>query len=243
MGNGNKMDIEVQGEVRQNLGLLCYSLKQGLKERRDSIDNLHQTRLHRALSWLSAASEQIGLGNEDQAFINLWISFSACFYVEGDESIAPFIEKLITHDKKQKIYHCLWHEYSGSVKALIKNPYVFAEFWQAQRLAQHSLDSGVVEDSWRENFDRSSVEALNFLSRKQVANLFSIVLDRLYVLRSQVLQGGSTYQSRVNRDQVQDGVAMLASLMPTIIEIMLNASDEDWGETAYPVVMKPLTEG
>jgi len=221
----------------KGLGLRTEALKLVLKDKRRAVDNLHQTRLHRALSWLKAAAEQLESDNDDQAFINLWISFSACFYVEGDESIIPFIEKLIAFDDEQKIYHCLWHEYSGSVKALIKNPYVFAEFWQAQRLAQQSNEGDVlVKESWRESFDRSSVEALNYLSRKQVANLFSIVLDRLYVLRSQVLQGGSTYQSRVNREQVQDGVAMLASLMPTIIEIMLHASDQEWGELAYPVI-------
>ena len=85
-------------------------------------------------------------------------------------------------------------------------------------------------------FDQSSVEALNCLSRKKVAPLFSIVLDRLYVLRNQVLQGGATYQSQVNREQVGDGVVLLSSIMPIIISIMLNSSEEDWGDIAYPVI-------
>jgi hypothetical protein len=122
------------------------------------------------------------------------------------------------------------------VKALIKNPYVFAEFWQAQRLKGERKESAEELHVWRASFDQSSVEALNCLSRKKVAPLFSIVLDRLYVLRNQVLQGGATYQSRVNRDQVTDGVALLSSIMPIIISIMLNSSEESWGEIAYPVI-------
>ncbi len=208
-------------------------LKQQLRDQDDKVSQLHSTRLHRALSWYKAALTQIDDQCLDQAFINLWISFSACFYIEGEEPIAPFIEKIVTLDEEQKVYACLWHEYSGSVKALIKNPYVFAEFWRVHRLAQTQQ---VAKDSWRPIFEQSSVEALNFLSRKKVAPLFSIVLDRLLVLRNQVLQGGATYQSRVNRGQVSDGVNLLASIMPIIISIMLDRSDQEWGEVAYPVI-------
>jgi hypothetical protein len=206
-------------------------LKQDLRAHREDFTQVHSTRLHRSLSWLKAADEQLQAGNVDQGFINLWISFSACFYIEGEESIAPFIEKLVALDDQQRIYACLWNEYSGSVKALIKNPYVFAEFWQAQRLQGEQTES-----VWRIRFDQSSVEALNCLSRKKVAPLFSIVLDRLYVLRNQVLQGGATYQSQVNREQVGDGVTLLSNIMPIIISIMLNSSEEDWGNIAYPVI-------
>ncbi len=211
-------------------------LKQLLKQVTDQIGTLHSTRLHRSLSWMKAAAEQLEDENDDLAFVNLWISFSACFYIEG-RSIAPFITKLVELDREQKIYDCLWHEYSGSVKALIKNPYVYDGFWQAQRLMPNECqDSDEIEQAWRSQFDQSSVEALNNLSRKKVPELFSIVLDRLYVLRNQVLQGGATYQSRINREQVRDGVAILACLMPIIVEIMLSAGQEDWGELAYPVI-------
>ena len=217
----------------------CKILKETLRARRGELTQVHNTRLHRSLSWLNAAAEQLQEKNIDQAFINLWISFSACFYIEGREPIAPFIEKLVALDDQQRIYTCLWNEYSGSVKALIKNPYVFAEFWQAQRLkgegAEDCRDAEVATAAWRISFDQSSVEALNCLSRKKVTPLFSIVLDRLYVLRNQVLQGGATYQSKVNREQVEDGVALLSSIMPIMISIMLDSSDEDWGEIAYPV--------
>lgn len=219
-------------------------LKQDLRSRRAELSQVHSTRLHRSLSWLKAAGEQLESKNIDQAFINLWISFSACFYIEGEEPIAPFIEKLVSFDDKQRIYTCLWNEYSQSVKALIKNPYVFAEFWKAQRLMSEQLnDDGLaggssddIDAAWRASFNQSSVEALNYLSRKKVAPLFSIVLDRLYVLRNQVLQGGATFQSQVNREQVEDGVALLSNIMPIIVRIMLSSSDEDWGDIAYPVI-------
>ena len=112
-------------------------------------------------------------------------------------------------------------------KALIKNPYVFLPFWQAQRSDN--------KDNWQKDFDRSSVAALNALSRQQVPELLCIVLDRLYVLRDQLMQGGATWQGKVNREQVTDGVELLACLVPIIIEIMLSAEDQNWGDIAYPV--------
>ena len=112
------------------------------------------------------------------------------------------------------------------------------EFLLQQKTDDASQNEASIEAAWQQSFDQSSVEALNYLSRKKVAPLFSIVLDRLYVLRNQVLQGGATYQSRVNREQVTDGVNLLASIMPIIIEVMLSSGDQDWGEIAYPVITK-----
>ena len=216
----------------------CDELKTKLRAQRDNFTQVHSTRLHRSLSWLKAAGKQLENENIDQAFINLWISFSACFYIEGQEPISSFIEKIVALDDQQRIYACLWNEYSSSVKALIKNPYVFSGFWNAQRMhgqLKRGSQGNNRAESWRSDFDQSSVDALNYLSRKKVAPLFSIVLDRLYVLRNQVLQGGATYQSRINREQVNDGTELLASIMPIIIEIMLSKNDEEWGDLAYPV--------
>lgn len=208
-------------------------LKERLRDQRDLLNELQSTRLHRALSWLAAAQQQNN--DADLRFILSWISFSACCVV-GDDGTQPleeqqafrqFIEQLVELDHDEKIYHCLWHQFSGPVRALIKNPYVFAPFWQSQRLQN---------DDWKQAFDLSSVAALNALSRKKVPELLGNVLDRLYVLHHQVVRGGATYQSRVNREQVEDGADLLLALMPTVIDIMLRHNDHDWGELAYPVV-------
>ncbi|KZZ41928.1 MAG: hypothetical protein MK185_07920 [Saccharospirillaceae bacterium] len=211
-------------------------LKQRLRDQRDLFNQLHSTRLHRALSWLQAAENQSD--DKDMQFISAWISFSACSFSSADTSgsayslaeqkdFQHFIQQLVELDKQQKIYHCLWHQYSGPVKALIKNPYVFAPFWQSLR--ENNED-------WNAKFDRSSVDALNYLSRKKIPELLGIVLDRLQVLHNQVVGGGATYQSQINREQVEDGARLLMTLMPIIIDIMLESSDHDWGELAYPVI-------
>lgn len=210
-------------------------LKKCLKSKRDNFSDTHGTRLHRALSWLNCAAKQ--QDDMDLQLVSLWIAFNACYAVDqgGSESLAErfafqgFVEKLVSHDVDKKIYACLWQTYSGPVKALIKNPYVYSGFWQAKR-------EDVNSDAWRERFDQLSVSALNHLSRQNVPDLLGIVLDRLFVLRNQLIHGGATYGSQVNREQVTDGVQLLATLVPTMIEIMLQAEQENWGEIYYPVL-------
>jgi hypothetical protein len=192
-------------------------------------------RLHRAISWLDVALEQ---QDSDQRFINLSIAFSACYQlapgsVAFDNTAAEqnrfgeFAKMLTSCDSEKKLFDLLWHKYSGPVKSLIKNPYVYALFWQAQR--DPNLD-------WRSAFDASSVAALNALSRKLVPELLAIVLERLFVLRSQVFYGGATYKSQLNREQLQDAVALLEDLLPVIIHLMLENPNLDWGENIYPPI-------
>jgi hypothetical protein len=69
-----------------------------------------------------------------------------------------------------------------------------------------------------------------------VAKLIEVVLDRLYMLRNQLMHGGATYKSKVNRAQVRDACNILKLFIPIIIEIIMENKNEDWGEIYYPVV-------
>ena len=203
-------------------------LHERLRAQRDLFNQDHSTRLHRAISWWRAAQQQSD--DSDMRFISAWISLMACSVSAesaGDADVLPLLRRLVELDQDERIYDLLWHTYSGPVRALIKNPYVYAPFWAAQR--------GECDD-WRQLFERSSVEALNCLSRRKVAELLAITLERLSVLRAQVLGGGATYGSSVNREQVTVGGELLLSLLPVVLDIMLNHPHEQWGPLVYPVV-------
>ena len=193
----------------------------------------HAIRLHRAVSWLRCA-EKYADEDDDLCFITLWISFNSCYGID-DGSQSPnerdifrqFSKKLFELDSDNQIHNCLWNNFSQFVRMLINNQYVYAPFWASQRRGNKD---------WVKYFANSKSSALMALSNNDVPRLLSIVLDRLYVLRNQLLHGGATYQSNMNRSQVVDGKRMLLELMPIVIEIMLQAEDQDWGEIYYPVV-------
>ena len=66
--------------------------------------------------------------------------------------------------------------------------------------------------------------------------MLNTVFDRLYVLRNQIVHGGATWRSGVNRDQVRDSRQILATLVPLAIDVMMEHPEADWGTPYYPVV-------
>jgi hypothetical protein len=64
----------------------------------------------------------------------------------------------------------------------------------------------------------------------------SVVFERGYVLRNQLVHGGATWNSGVNRDQVQQVAAVIDFLLPIFIDIMMDNPTRDWGRPFYPVV-------
>lgn len=64
----------------------------------------------------------------------------------------------------------------------------------------------------------------------------AIKTHSLYTLRNQTVHGGATWNSAVNRDQMRDAVAFMSKFVPSIINIMMDSSNELWGEPCFPVV-------
>jgi hypothetical protein len=208
-------------------------LKAKLKVVRESITSQHAIRLHRAISWLKSAEDL--QDNLDLQYICLWISFNACYannlskgeLLSERDSFSAFINKLVKHDQENRFFHLLWNQFSGPVRLLIENKYVYKPFWEFQR--------GEIKD-WKKPYEKSVSDSMKNLSAQNVEGLLEVVLNRLYTLRNQLMHGGSTFKSDVNRSQVKDGNNMLKLLVPLVIEIMLTNNDEDWGEIYYPVL-------
>ena len=189
-------------------------------------------RIHRAISWLKSAEKQEE--NLDLKFISLWVSFNACYAVDlnGISSkpekakLRDFTSSLVQFDRT-RLYNLFWEKYSGPVKVLIENKFVFEKFWEYNR--------GEAND-YLPAFNKSIASATNCLSKQNIEGLIEIVLERLYTLRNQLIHGGATYNSKLNRSQLKDACNIMQLLVPIIIDIMLENGEHDWGEIAYPVV-------
>ncbi|WP_404300075.1 hypothetical protein [Alicycliphilus denitrificans] len=59
---------------------------------------------------------------------------------------------------------------------------------------------------------------------------------RLYTLRNQLMHGGATWNSSVNRAQVRDGRALLARVLPVMLGVMMDCPERFEGRPFYPVV-------
>ena len=191
-------------------------------------------RVHRALSWLGrAVNEEEDI---DLKFIVLWIGFNAAYANELNMelnsergSFRSFFETLVMLDKEQKIYNAVWKRYSQEIRLLLENKFVFAPFWQYQ--------NGVSEyDNWEERLASSRRVIASALTQRDTSLILSVLFDRLYVLRNQVMHGGATWNSSVNRSQIRDGSAVMDTLLPIFIELMMDHPQREWGKPFYPVV-------
>lgn len=66
--------------------------------------------------------------------------------------------------------------------------------------------------------------------------ILSTLFDRIYVLRNQLVHGGSTWNSSVSSDQVRDGANIVAALVPLFVGLMMDFPGTSWGSLYYPVV-------
>ena len=222
------------GVTEKNIEIIGSSiLKQKLKTVADNNNENDNIRLHRAISWLKCAEEHSD--NIDVKFITLWVSFNACYADNTNNDISltekvrfkAFLKRLVKLDEDHQFFKLLWYKFAGPVRLLIDNQYAFKPFWDA--------NSGV-KIAWETYFNQSKIDSRNYLANQQVPELMGLVLDRLYTVRNQLIHGGATYQSKVNRSQVKDASEILSFLVPLMIDIMITNINEDWGTINYPVI-------
>jgi hypothetical protein len=83
---------------------------------------------------------------------------------------------------------------------------------------------------------RDDHDARRALGEMRTKKLLVATFERLYVLPNQVMHGGATWHSSVNRDQIRDGANILGDVVPIVIHLMMENAKGVWGDACYPVV-------
>ncbi len=211
------------------------NLKQKQRSIRDEFPADLSLRVHRALSWLQRA--ELAHDDSDAVFIFYWISFNAAYADDrdvyqafGERSVfEEYFERIIVLDTEKKIIEAIWQKFSGPIRMLLDNKYVFQPFWSFQNQVPGY-------DDWEDRFIKSKKRIQIALQQQDTKVILSTLFDRLYVLRNQLLHGGATWNSKVNRQQVHDGSKILAFLVPLFIDLMMDNPNISWGAPYYPVV-------
>jgi len=193
-------------------------------------------RVHRVISWIHCAEQSAG--NDDACFIFLWIAFNAAYADEHEFHLNPpkersafrkYFGKLVQLDQDRRIYNALWDEFPGPVRMLMDNKYVFEPFWKHQNGIPGFQD-------WEKSFKKSRIAFHKAFGHNETVAVLSMLFERLYTLRNQLVHGGSTWHSGINREQVRNGAAILGALVPVFVDLMMNNPKADWGLPFYPPV-------
>ena len=218
-----------------NSRALTYEVLQAEWERvEDRLPERLGLRVHRALSWLERAEREPD--DPDAAFVFYWIAFNAAYAQDRPRSLdsternhfSDFFDTILSLDSGHAIYDAIWERFSDSIRVLLDNRFVFQPFWN------HHAGRG--HENWEHAFERSKRRVQEALAARDTGVILSTLFDRLYVLRIQLMHGGASWRSSVNRDQVRDGARILAFLVPLFVGLMMSRPDIDWGPPDYPVV-------
>lgn len=210
------------------------TLKQRHRLTRDAEPTNLRVRIHRSLSWLKRAEQA---DDQDGRFIFLWIAFNAAYGCAIDEqyrlseqsTFKAFLEKLCGLDNNKRIDSLVWKEFSGSIRLLLDNPFVFETYWDFQR-------GKISEAEWKERFDKGKRIAQSALASGNTPTLLGVIFNRIYTLRNQLIHGGATWNGSINRDQLRDCTKLLGKLVPLFIELMMGNPNTSWGDVNYPMV-------
>ncbi|MAU22745.1 MAG: hypothetical protein CMH13_19790, partial [Martelella sp.] len=112
-------------------------LKSKQRALREGFPETMGLRVHRAISWVGRAEDCAD--DDDACFIFLWIAFNAAYADEHEFQAGSYSERaeflgyfgrLVALDVDHRIYRALWQRFSGPVRLLLENRYVFNPFWQ-----------------------------------------------------------------------------------------------------------------
>ena len=215
------------------MSTIALTLKERHREVREAQPEALRLRIHRALSWLIRSEQEPD--DQDARFIFQWIALNAAYAREfGREETERdrargFIENLVGLDEEKRLHQALFQQFTGPIRTLIDNKFTFEPFWTAMRTHDSS-------DRWEVSFSNGKKAALSAIMQGDTVKVLGIVFDRLYVLRNQLIHGGATWNSQINRSQIADGAAILGTLVPLVIAIMMEHPGHDYGYALYPVV-------
>ena len=194
------------------------------EQRKESFPDGLRLRLHRAISWIKRA-ERCADDDNDSRFIFLWISLNAAYATDERsvtemEHLRGFLELIVDLDQEQALYESARENYAA-IELLIDNEYIFHHYWG--------------DSDWERAFRFERAKTLRALNEGATADVLEIVLRRLYTLRNQLLHGGATWQGSLNRQQVDEGAAMLGAFVPRFVLLMMNNQHrhQQWGSPPY----------
>ena len=196
-------------------------LKQKHRALRDGYEDSFSIRIHRSLSWLNRSEKEIK--DLDAKFIFLWISLNSAYSIhmdglknQGDEELRSDIFQTLLKNGQNEIHDIIYERFSHEVRSILSNEFILTSFWEGK-------------DDWETKLKNEKREVQDALrDRNETIYILTILFKRLYVLRNQIFHGGSTWQGKLNRQQVKDGANLLSYFLPARLSILMENSNDNW---------------
>lgn len=198
-------------------------------------------RIHRSCSWLRRAQEAArtsGADSLDDQLVLLWIAFNSLYGVWDDdenhpmgdiESVRNFLLIMLELDRHDTYGKLLQRE-RKLAERLFDNMYLDHYFWRG-------LNEGEGDDETWKNMPQKGRRYLDD-GRAELA-LDRLLIFRVYQIRCQLVHGGATHGSKLNRQSVADCGRLLHQVLDCTLRIIIERADdlkEKLGRICYPPV-------
>jgi hypothetical protein len=186
-------------------------------------------RLHRAFSWLERA--ETAAGDDDTRLVCLWIGFNALYCRWDPPRREPlpdrqcwreFLDRVLALDDDGRIGNGLVTN-RDLVQSILDDEYLSTYFWQepGEGRARRARKSGF--------------EAADWYRDRKWSLLLERVVERVYLLRCQLVHGAATYGSKLNRSALDRCSRLLETVLHDVLLVVIDAGlGEDWGPMCYP---------
>ena len=191
----------------------------------------YQIRVHRALSWWERAAELDLDENPEGRLLFAWIAFNALYGAWDEQGGGPtkdregwgaFLSKVVTWDRDGLLVNCV-QEFRDAILDLLDNKYLDAHFWR--RRATYG-------GSRRQYYLGQSLYA-----ERRWCEVLVLLFDRVYVLRSQIVHGAATRNSRLNRDTLREVIRLFEAVLHPVLRVVVEHGAHDvWPTLCYPPV-------
>jgi hypothetical protein len=203
------------------------------KERLIAMKPGHAThvRFHRACSWLQRSEEVTDAADLDWAILSQWIAFNA-LYGQWDHALREpvadtvcwrhFLDRMLALDESQFIVNRLV-ENKPLVMSIFDDEFLSRYFWQEpndkrarqSKKTKFNARTWYLEGNWTLILDR--------------------LIERVYLLRCQLVHGAATYNSALNRTATGRCARMMDHVLRAFLQVWVHhGADEDWGIMCYP---------
>lgn len=203
-------------------------------------EDAYRLRLHRVERWLEQAAAVSAWGDRDTAFLLYWVAFNAAYAKDRKPrseaaEFQRYFTILLRLGGRRAVHDEICGRFDKEIRKVVDNVFLFEPFWEEAKDRAKGADAEHDAD-WNRDFrtegDRVRA-ALEDPAKGDPLIVLVTLFRRLYTLRNQLVHGGATWKSRLNRYSVRSGERILGFVMPIFLRIMRENSDHDWGAPPY----------
>lgn len=190
-------------------------------------------RFHRSCSWLARVEELDTSADADLALVCRWIAFN-CLYGQWN---GP--------DNSPRADRDAWRQFLTSILEIDATGHLGCALESHKRLILTLLDDKFLSAYyWQEPTEKRAAqarklkhEALTWYLERRWALILDRAIERIYLMRCQLVHGAATHGGKLNRDSLRHCSTMLGHILPAILLAFIDhGADQDWGVMCYPPI-------